>query len=306
MIQFFKSLPYHIKAAFKSVFRHLAVSLSAASAVTVTLVLMSCFMLLAMNVSNFTRSIEDSVKIHVKIESTLVEEDQIRSLQEQIESVAGVDKVTYSDKDSEMDAFLEYIKSTGGTPSFYEAYQGENNPLRDAFIIEVSDPDHIEVIASNVRALDGVETAEYGGTSAKTMLSAFSSIRNGGMAFIAALTLLAVFLISNTIKMTIYARSEEIAIMRQVGAANWFIKTPFMIEGMIIGFMGAVIPIIFTIISYRFLYNMLGGYFFTEMLTLYPVFPFTLEVSGMLLLMGMGVGVIGSFFSVNKYLRWKR
>ncbi len=305
MIQFFKSLPYHIKAAFKSIFRHMALSISAASAVTVTLVLVATFMLVALNISNFTRNIEDSVKIHVKIEQTY-EDDEIAALGNQIHQIDGVSNVQYSDKDSEMDAFLEYIQETGGTPSFYESYRGENNPLRDAFIIEVDEPENIEQIADEIRALDGVETAEYGGASAKTMLDAFDSIRAGGAIFIIALSVLAMFLISNTIKMTIYARMEEISIMRNVGAANWFIKTPFMIEGMVIGLAGAILPILFTIFGYNALYNMIDGVLFTEMFALYPTIPFTLQVSGILALMGMLVGLFGSFFSVNKYLRWKR
>ncbi len=305
MIQFFKSLPYHIKAAFKSIFRHMALSISAASAVTVTLVLVATFMLVALNISNFTRNIEDSVKIHVKIEQTY-EDDEIAALGNQIHQIDGVSNVQYSDKDSEMDAFLEYIQETGGTPSFYESYRGENNPLRDAFIIEVDEPENIEQIAEEIRALDGVETAEYGGASAKTMLDAFDSIRAGGAIFIIALSVLAMFLISNTIKMTIYARMEEISIMRNVGAANWFIKTPFMIEGMVIGLAGAILPILFTIFGYNALYNMIDGVLFTEMFALYPTIPFTLQVSGILALMGMLVGLFGSFFSVNKYLRWKR
>lgn len=305
MIQFFKSLPYHIKAAFKSIFRHMALSISAASAVTVTLVLVATFMLVALNISNFTRNIEDSVKIHVKIEQTY-EDDEIAALGNQIHQIDGVSNVQYSDKDSEMDAFLGYIQETGGTPSFYESYRGENNPLRDAFIIEVDEPENIEQIADEIRALDGVETAEYGGASAKTMLDAFDSIRAGGAIFIIALSVLAMFLISNTIKMTIYARMEEISIMRNVGAANWFIKTPFMIEGMVIGLAGAILPILFTIFGYNALYNMIDGVLFTEMFALYPTIPFTLQVSGILALMGMLVGLFGSFFSVNKYLRWKR
>ena len=305
MIQFFKSLPYHIKAAFKSIFRHMALSISAASAVTVTLVLVATFMLVALNISNFTRNIEDSVKIHVKIEQTY-EDDEIAALGNQIHQIDGVSNVQYSDKDSEMDAFLEYIQETGGTPSFYESYRGENNPLRDAFIIEVDEPENIEQIADEILALDGVETAEYGGASAKTMLDAFDSIRAGGAIFIIALSVLAMFLISNTIKMTIYARMEEISIMRNVGAANWFIKTPFMIEGMVIGLAGAILPILFTIFGYNALYNIIDGVLFTEMFALYPTIPFTLQVSGILALMGMLVGLFGSFFSVNKYLRWKR
>ena len=118
--------------------------------------------------------------------------------------------------------------------------------------------------------------------------------------------ILAIFLIANTIKLTIYARSNEIAIMRDVGATNGFIRAPFVVEGMIIGALGAIIPILFTVFGYIFLYDKLGGVLFSEMFKLTPPHPFVLQLSLILLGIGMVVGLIGSFMSVTKYLRWKR
>ncbi|MEG1630454.1 MAG: FtsX-like permease family protein, partial [Erysipelotrichaceae bacterium] len=184
-------------------------------------------------------------------------------------------------------------------------YEGSENPLRDAFIVDVSEADHIDAVSKQILNIDGFEKAEYGGSSINTMVSLFKSIRDGGLVFVIALSLLAVFLIQNTIKMTIYARNKEISIMRNVGAVNWFIKTPFMIEGMIIGLMGSVIPVIVTCFGYQYIYNQMGGGSFS-MFQFQPVFPFVLILSGILVLSGVLVGAIGSFLSVSKYLRWRR
>jgi len=94
--------------------------------------------------------------------------------------------------------------------------------------------------------------------------------------------------------------------MRFVGADNLFIKTPFMLEGMLIGFMGAIIPVILTLVGYFYLYDLLGGQLFSSMFVLQAPVPFALYISLTLLVIAMGVGIIGSFFSVNKYLKWKR
>ena len=94
--------------------------------------------------------------------------------------------------------------------------------------------------------------------------------------------------------------------MRNVGAANWDIKVPFMIEGMLIGLMGAILPCIFTYFGYQYLYDLLNGQIVTSLFALQPIMPFTLQICGILLLGGMAVGLIGSFFSTTKYLRWKR
>ena len=137
-------------------------------------------------------------------------------------------------------------------------------------------------------------------------VQALNSVRFGGAILVAGLSALAIFLIANTIKLTIYARSNEIAIMRDVGATNGFIRAPFVVEGMIIGALGAIIPILFTIFGYIFIYDKLGGVLFSEMYKMTPPHPFVLQLSLILLGIGMVVGLIGSFMSVTKYLRWKR
>ena len=138
------------------------------------------------------------------------------------------------------------------------------------------------------------------------MINMLNTVRFGGMIFIVLLALLALFLISNSIKMTIYARNREISIMRNVGATNGYIKVPFMLEGMIIGFIGSLIPCLITYFGYRYLFDVMGGQIFSNMFSLQPVMPFTLEICVILIVAGMLVGLFGSFFSTTKYLHWKR
>ena len=301
MIKFIKSLPYHFKTAVKSFGRHFAMSLSAASAVAVTLFLISVFLLLAGNVSAFTTNVESGIKIRATLDPVL-EKDQQATLKKQIEAVNGVEKVTYSDKEDELKAF---VKDKG---EIWNIYNGDGNPLRDAYIIDVKEAQkgEIETVSDSIKKLHGVERTYYGGNSINKMITIFEAIRNGGAIFILALAVLTIFLIQNTIKMTIYARNREIAIMRNVGATNWFIKTPFMIEGMFIGFVGSLLPVILTYFGYRYLYHSMGGIFFSNMFKLQPVNTFALSICGMLLLAGMLVGIVGSFLSVTKYLKWKR
>ena len=138
------------------------------------------------------------------------------------------------------------------------------------------------------------------------MISFFEALRNGGLVFVIALSLLAVFLISNTIKMTIYARSTEIGIMRNVGATNWYVRIPFIIEGMFIGILGAILPLILTYFGYGYLYDVMDGKFLSSMFVMEEVYPFVFDICLILLGCGILVGMIGSFMAVSKYLRWKR
>ena len=153
----------------------------------------------------------------------------------------------------------------------FSIYEGEDNPLNHAFFVSVNDSERIEMITNEILQLEMVEDAMYGGESITDLISLLNTIRFGIMVFMLLLSMLAIFLISNTIKMAIYSRNNEIMIMRNVGATNLFIKIPFMIEGMIIGLIGAIIPCILTFFGYRYLYQMMDGQLFTNVFALQPI-----------------------------------
>lgn len=300
MIKFIRSLPRHIKSAFLSIIRQLAMSLSSASAVMVTLILLAGFLLIAGNMEQFTKNIEGDFRIHAVLKEEIVEEEQILKIQKQISELENVHKVTFSPKEEELEMFI-FEKGKE-----FEIYRGEENPLHHAFFVSVKDANLIEIVTQNILKIEGVEEAMYGGDSVSKMVDLLRTIRSGGGIFLLLLSALALFLISNTIKMTIHARRREIGIMRNVGATNLFIKMPFMIEGMLIGFLGSIIPCLLTFFGYRYLFQITGGKFVTNLLSLKPVYPFAIEVCCVLVGAGIIVGLLGSFHSVTKYLKWKR
>lgn len=300
MINFFKSIPFHIKSAGKSLIRHFVMTLSASSAVMVTLILFSSFLLIVGNVSQFANNIEDDIRIHVVLTKDIEETSQIDEAKQRIENIVGVKEVEFSDKENELRL---WILEKG---DIFSAYSGEENPFHHAFFVSVSQPDRIEEITQNLINLEAVDKAMYGGNSISQMIEILNSLRSGIVFFVFLLGILAIFLISNTIKMAIYARTNEIAIMRNVGATNSFIKTPFMLEGMMIGLFGSIIPCIFTYFGYEYIYNSVGGQLFSNVFALQSIIPFVYEIMLILILSGMFVGIIGSFISTTRYLRLKR
>ncbi len=298
----FRALGRHIKEAYFGITRHLAMSLSAASAVTVTLLLMSIMVLALGNVNQITMNLQDNVTIFVRIQEEVLE-SEIVSLKSRVEAVDGVSFVTYSDKDAELDKLIDEFGDDG---YLLETYRGENNPLSRSFVVEIESGYKISTVSDAIDRIDGIEEALFGGNTTEQFIESLNVVRLGGFGIVVALGLLAVFLISNTIKITIFARQDEIVIMRHVGATNGYIRTPFVLEGMVIGILGSIIPVLFTIIGYDFLFEAMGGKIITGMLTLLPVFPFTLYVSGILVVTSIFVGLFGSWISVTKNLRWKR
>ena len=297
----FRAFRRHWKEAVNGIRRHWAMSISACFAITLTLALMSVLLLIILNLSQITMDLQDEVKVFVKIDNAVAESD-ISQIQNRIYAIDGVSEVEYSSKDNELDKLEQEFGESG---KMFEIYR-ENNPLSRAFIVSVNQGYSIADISSKVALIDGVTEANFGGATTERYIEGLSKIRNGGAIVILALTALAIFLVSNTIKITIYAREEETAIMRFVGATNGYIRGPFLLEGIFLGILGSIIPIILTIFGYDAFYNMMGGKLITGILQLLPVFPFVGYLSGALVGMGIVVGFVGSLISVNRNLRWKR
>jgi cell division transport system permease protein len=293
-----------LKEGFRGVGRHWGMSISSAIAVTITLVIISLFLMFSWNVRQFTRNIESSMEISVMVDFD--SEDQEDSIRSAIEQIDGVSEVTFSSKEDEFQYYIDSFNDEE-TKKAFEPFR-KDNPMHDAFYVEAAKGTDIEPIASAIQEIPGVAEngVNFGGQSTINMVSAMTGVRRVGAILVLGLTLLAIFLIQNTIKLTISARQDEIRIMRNVGATNRFIRSPFVIEGMITGFMGSIIPIALTIWGYHFVYERTGGSLISNMFRLVNPFPFVWYISGILLLIGIVVGLIGSWISVTRYLRWKR
>lgn len=291
----------HIKEGFFNVKRNSSMSGASIVSVTVTLVLVSIFSILSFNTQNITQNISNSLIVFAKIEHGIENWDEIEALENKILMINDVESIEFSNREEQLEILSKNFSNFNESESVRE-----ENPLHHAFIITLKNRDNIDGISKQVAQLDGIKESEYGGDGVLKMISVLNVVQIIGSVLVIILCIMAILLISNTISVTIYARKEEIAIMRTVGAKNGFIRAPFLVEGMLLGFIGAVIPILLTIIGYNFLYSDLGGIFFTNMFELVSVYPFVLFLSGILLLIGMLVGLIGSFISVTRYLRWKR
>lgn len=297
----FRKIGRSFKEAFWGITHHVAMVISTANAVTITLVLVSVLSLLIANISQITYDVEDDIQLYVKIENEVLDED-IQSIQNKISRIAGVEEIEYSDADNELDRF---IAAYGEAGKIYEIYR-QDNPLSRVFIIKVANGYSLAELSTQISTVEGIQSVDFGGATVEDFVKLLNGIREVGTIFVIALALLAIFLIYNTIKITINSRKEEIGIMRLVGATNSYIRSPLVLEGMFIGVLGSIIPILLTIFGYNYIYTSLNGQLVSGILKLIDVFPFTLWVSLLVLIAGVTVGVIGSYISATIYLRYKR
>ncbi|MBD1381412.1 permease-like cell division protein FtsX [Metabacillus arenae] len=293
-----RTLGRHFRESLKSLGRNAWMTFASVSAVTVTLILVGVFLTIMLNLNNFAVNIEDDVEIRVHIDVTADEKEQ-NQLRERIENIDKVDSVIFSPKEKELENLIESFGEEGQSFGLFE----QNNPLNDVFVVKTDNPRDTIQIAKQIEDFDNAYKVRYGQDEVEKLFNAVEIARNIGIGLIIGLVFTAMFLISNTIKITIFARRREIEIMKLVGATNWFIRWPFFIEGLILGILGSIIPIAIVIASYKYVYEWAAPRVSGSFIELLPSSPFVFQVSAILLLIGALIGVWGSLMSVRKFLR---
>ena len=286
-----------IRDAFKSVLRNFSLSIASIMCTTITLILVSVAIMSAANIENATKLIEDELSIVVYLDKSVTEE-QIENIESDIMSQKNVEEYIFKSKAEWKEEMSEYDATFETVLNYLE-----ENPLMDSLIVKVKDVNDLNETSKAISEISGVDTVKYGDGMVDSIISAFDIIEKVVVVVVIALILVTAFLISNTIKLTIFSRRNAIEIMRLVGASNITIKLPFIFEGFIIGVIGSIIPICISIYGYVILYDILNGHIFSNMLVLIKPFNFVFYVSLVLLVLGAIVGMLGSLKAVGKYLK---
>ena len=293
----FRMLGRGIRDAVKSVIRNFSLSLASISCITITLIIVAVAVIASLNVENFTEKIDMTIVVFL---DTDVEEDGIKEVEQGVKRISNVDKCTFQSKQEvkqQMQAESEVFKTV------LENWSDEESPLKDTYQVKVKDVTKLKDTALKIEKLDHVSVVRYGSGMVDKMVKAFNSVEKITYGIVIALIIVTVFLIINTIKLTISARKREIAIMRLVGASNITIKMPFIIEGMILGLFGSIVPILITTYGYLTFYKHFDGYLYSRIIELIKPEPFIYQVSLIVVGIGILVGMIGSASAVRKYLK---
>lgn len=289
----------HFREAYRGIMKNSWMSFAAMGTVAVTLLIFGVFLIFAFNISYLTKELDKQLAVRASLHDglTQAQEEQALAQIKQDPLVKSAELVT-------KDQGLEEMKKSWGDASFIEGLKsGDQNPLPDIIRIEPTDPNKLSQLENDTKNVNGILTVDSGGGVTGTLLSLSGVVRNVIFVFGLALSFLAAFLISNTIKLTIIARKKEIEVMRLVGASNWFIRWPFFIEGAFIGVVGAILPIGLLLILYQTLFNVInsgGAYAVFQMM---PVNSLGVYLAISTFLLGAAIGISGSTLSVRKFLK---
>jgi len=298
-MKLFRMIGHSIRDAFKSLIRNFSLTIASASCIIITLIIVSLSILLSSNVNNFAANMKKDVTIIVFLDRD-VTDSNTSIIQGKLKQLENVESFVYASKADNLEAMKTSSKDLANIMSDWTVAE---NPLQATITIKVDHVEKINATAKKIETYDGVALVKYGQGMVEKLVSTFKVIQNVAYGFVIALILVTAFLISNTIKLTIASRRREIEIMRLVGASNIAIKTPFIIEGIFIGVVGAIIPIIITIYGYTWLYDNFDGQLFSQFITLVNPVPYVFQVSGLLLLIAVVVSMIGSGRAVRRYLK---
>ena len=298
-MKLFRMLGRAIRDSFKSVMRNFSLSLASISCITITLIIVAISVIASFNVQNFTKEIERDLTIVVFLENDATAEDY-PIIENELKRIENIDEISFQSK---TDVKEQMQQESEIFDKVLSGWEDDESQLKDTYQIKVKNVESIGETANTIKQIEKVSVVRYGEGMVEKLIGAFSSIEKVTYGVVIALVLVTIFLIINTIKLTIAARKREISIMRLVGASNFTIKTPFIIEGMILGILGSIVPILITTYGYLMFYNHFEGYLFTELIQLIKPEPFIYTTSLIVLGIGILVGMIGSASAVKKYLK---
>ncbi|HFI0094766.1 TPA: permease-like cell division protein FtsX [Streptococcus suis] len=301
----------HFIESLKSLKRNGWMTIAAISSVTITLTLVGLFASVILNTAKLASDLEQNVRINVYLRAnstdqaeTIVNDEgqtvanpDYKTVYNKITALKNVETVTYSSKDDQLKKLTETLGET------WNLFQGDANPLYDAYVIDTTEPQYVKSVAAEIAKIDGVTEVRDGEVETERIFKLADMVRTWGLAATGLLLFTAVFLISNTIRITIISRSREIQIMRLVGAKNSYIRGPFLWEGAWVGLLGAIIPSVIVYFLYKLIYTSVNTSLASQDLSLISLNMFIPTMIGTLFVIGILIGSLGSLISMNRYLK---
>jgi cell division transport system permease protein len=301
----FSTVTRHIREGVKNVGRNGWMMFASMSSIAVSLFILGIFMLLALNVNKVADQLDSQVQISVYLQLD-IQKAKTDEIERTIKRIPEVKSVTFVSKDEGLKRFRESMGDDG--KAALDGYEKEN-PLPDSFEVGVFDPQKVAYVAKQIDAINLTDPAKsitkvkYGKDTIEKLFRITNAVRNIGVFIVLGLAIMAMFLISTTIKMTILARRREISIMKLVGATNSFIRWPFFIEGAIIGFGGSLLSAVILMYGYSELVRSTNadvGLYRIQFATAREV---RFLVGGTIVVLGTLLGIWGSTISVRRYLK---
>ncbi len=294
MVMKLNSFKYYLHQAFKNVKKNRLTSMASIGTTVATLFFLGVILVLTANINNMAQQFSRSCEIQVFLTSNISLEDYDKVG----EKIATIEHVTSIEKYTKEQIFDEMHKKLGEKAVILEGLENDN-PFRDSYKVSLDDLNFTKTVIDEVKKINGVENITDFQEAASIVVKIVNAIRNVSAWLVLILCLVAAFIVSNSIKVSVFSRRKEINIMKYIGATDWFVRWPFIIEGLIIGAISAVITFLVIWLIYIRLYSSIT----IQMFTLVPYGQLAVMLIVSFMLVGMVIGAVGSAMSIRKHLK---
>lgn len=293
-----RSLFYTLKQSFIQFGRNLNMSIISIFAITCMMLILSLFFIMALNINKAAETVKgeyDSIEIFLLDETS---EEDAQVIVEDMKKQDGVSDAFYKTKEEAMAEFKERWGENG-----YLLDSLEDNPLPNSVVIMIGDLEKADALAEHAEGYGGIEDVKYYKSTVDKLLQATRFMQIASFIIMIFLIIVSIIVVSNTIKLTVFNRSDEISIMKYVGATNWFIRGPFLVEGIIIGVLSAAIALLITGIVYQEIIDMIGDQVYSMLSMPMVDVDYLLRTYGWVFgALGVAIGCLGSLLSLRRFL----
>lgn len=294
-----RSISYMIKQGLKGLWRNRIMGFVSVASVASVLVILGIVFMIVLNIHSFAETAKgqfDSIQVYLKDD---IDQTQIENIGKSIKETEGIKEVYFLSKEQA----LSDMKAQWGENGYL--LEGlEDNPLPNSYVVKLEDVSYADQVVDRIKGLEGLEDIKYYKDIVDRLLNITNFVRMAGLIVIIILILISMFVVANTIKLTVIARYREINIMKYVGATNWFIRWPFLIEGMILGLIGSLIALGIVGFSYKRIFDLITHQLYVMVAAYMIPAPVVIEnLSIIFIVLGIGIGALGSIFSMRKFLK---
>lgn len=288
-----------LKQGFQGMWRNRGMGLASVSSISAVLMILGIVIILILSLNNVALEVKtkfDEIQVYLDLD---LESDEIDNIENSIKNIDGVLSATFLSKEQGLEIMRENFQEDSDLLDGLE----EDNPLQNSYIIQLTDIKYADSVVEKIRVINGVEDIKYYKDIIDKLMLFANYIRLGGIIVIGILVLVSVFIISNTIKLTVTSRRQEINIMKYVGATNGYIRGPFIIEGLLFGFIGAIVSILLINYGYEYFFSSVNDQLYV-LFTVYLVPPSLLikDITIIFTSIGVGIGALGSIISLKRFL----
>ncbi|MBT1280299.1 permease-like cell division protein FtsX [Thermoanaerobacter sp. CM-CNRG TB177] len=295
MDMLFRNFKYFLKEGFSNLARNRLMTIASITSVMAAMLILGLVVVIILNVNSLTYQVESQLELKAFLKDNISKE-QVTQIGNDIKSIEGVTSVVFESKEEALRKFKQQL----GDKSYLAEGLENDNPLPQSYIIKVKDANLMKDISNKIKQINGVEKVSYGQDVVDKLLGIIKIIRIVGLSIILILLIISIVIISNTIKLGVFARRREINIMKYIGATDWFIRWPFLIEGVILGLIGALLSVIILVLAYGYVLDVMNN-----KLIMFQLLPLEKIVGGILLyfsMIGAIIGALGSGLSIKRFL----